>query len=160
FLVSEVFGALDPSGGHADAAALDTGDLWLVDRPGRPLLAGSVLIGAGALGRDVPDGSFVASARAQRLLARFFKLEPTPMGSETRELVYRVCGSINRDAGGLYERTPFVGRAEELACLRTWLERVAIERACRTVVLRGEGGIGKSRLLQAFLASVAELDLR
>jgi len=160
FLVSEVFGALDPSGGHADAAALDAGDLWLVDRPGRPLLAGAVLAASPALGRDVPDGTFVASARAQRLLARFFKLEPIPSGTDTHELAYRVCGSINRDAGGLHERTPFVGRAEELACLRGWLEQVVGDRSRRTVALRGEGGIGKSRLLQAFLASVADLDLR
>src|SRR5438445_599063 len=44
-------------------------------------------------------------------------------------------------------RTPFVGRADELARLRAALERAVRGRRARVVAIVGEPGIGKSRLV-------------
>src|SRR4030088_784989 len=48
---------------------------------------------------------------------------------------------------------PFVGRADELGALHTWLTE-AIETGPRAVLLRGEAGMGKTRLLDRFAADV------
>src|SRR5918993_3182926 len=42
--------------------------------------------------------------------------------------------------------TPMIGRAEELAALKTELETAAGERRCRLATVVGSAGIGKSRL--------------
>ena len=51
--------------------------------------------------------------------------------------------------------TPFVGRAEELAALRSALGRTVRERAVQLVTITGEPGVGKSRLVRE-LAGVAD----
>ncbi|MGA8925078.1 MAG: ATP-binding protein [Solirubrobacterales bacterium] len=48
----------------------------------------------------------------------------------------------------------FIGRAEELAALGTALERAAGDRT-QTVLIAGESGVGKTRLLQEFSRSDA-----
>lgn len=48
--------------------------------------------------------------------------------------------------------TPFLGRSAELAQLRGLLRACRRDRAGRTVLLRGEAGIGKSRLLRELCA--------
>jgi hypothetical protein len=48
----------------------------------------------------------------------------------------------------------FIGRAEELAALDTALERAAGDRT-QTVLIAGESGVGKTRLLQEFSRSDA-----
>ena len=48
---------------------------------------------------------------------------------------------------------PFVGRTSELAALHGWFDE-AIHGAPRTVLLRGEPGVGKTRLLDRFTADV------
>jgi DNA-binding CsgD family transcriptional regulator/tetratricopeptide (TPR) repeat protein len=49
----------------------------------------------------------------------------------------------------------FVGREAELAHLRAGLDAVVASHAARCVVIGGEAGIGKSRLLQRFTAEAA-----
>jgi len=46
---------------------------------------------------------------------------------------------------------PFVGRVAELAMMNTLLDRCVATRRGRTIVTRGEAGIGKTRLLEALL---------
>ncbi|GAA0466105.1 helix-turn-helix transcriptional regulator [Paractinoplanes deccanensis] len=48
--------------------------------------------------------------------------------------------------------TPFVGRGPELACLAEMLARAA-ERSPKAVVLVGDAGVGKTRLLREFAAA-------
>ena len=56
----------------------------------------------------------------------------------------------------LPRRRPFIGRATELARLRSALDRVAEQREGRTVVIGGEAGIGKSQLIDRFVAQIGQ----
>src|SRR5688500_10718734 len=51
---------------------------------------------------------------------------------------------------------PFIGRTEELASLHAWLAEAAAHGP-RAVLLRGEAGVGKTRLLDRFTADVVRL---
>jgi class 3 adenylate cyclase len=50
--------------------------------------------------------------------------------------------------------TPFVGRERELALVREAWQRAKLEQHCELVTIVGEAGVGKSRLVAEFLASV------
>ena len=50
---------------------------------------------------------------------------------------------------------PFIGRAHELAALHGWLDD-AVDDGPRAVLLSGEAGMGKTRLLDRFAASVVQ----
>ena len=52
--------------------------------------------------------------------------------------------------------TPLVGRERELAALRNAYEEVACERACQLFTLLGSAGVGKSRLVAEFTASLED----
>src|SRR5687767_5532637 len=51
---------------------------------------------------------------------------------------------------------PFVGRSDELVALHTWLDET-IAGAPRAVIVRGEAGVGKTRLLDRFAGDVVRL---
>ncbi len=55
---------------------------------------------------------------------------------------------------------PFVGRARELAALRGWIEETRSTGAGRIVLITGEPGIGKSRLVERLLALAETLGMR
>ncbi|MGH2381430.1 MAG: helix-turn-helix transcriptional regulator [Candidatus Limnocylindria bacterium] len=59
-------------------------------------------------------------------------------------------------AGASEELSPFVGRATELGRLMATLEQARSTSRPATVVLVGEAGIGKSRLVREFVARAAE----
>ena len=52
---------------------------------------------------------------------------------------------------------PMVGRAAEMALLSDAFESAVAERACRMVTVVGEAGVGKTRLTQEFMDSIAGL---
>ena len=55
---------------------------------------------------------------------------------------------LRRALGGRF--VPFAGRHAELSLMTSLLERSVAARRGRTIVVRGEAGIGKSRLLETF----------
>ena len=100
-----------------------------------------------------PD-TLVISEATRRLVAGRFLLEE--LGSRTlkgvsRPLqIFRVLGrshALSRfEAQAASGLVPFIGRSRELALITaTWAQVAA--GACRTLLVRGEAGIGKSRLL-------------
>ena len=54
------------------------------------------------------------------------------------------------------QRTRMVGRKDDLDVLQWALQRAVEERACRLVTILGTAGVGKSRLVDEFLADVDE----
>lgn len=56
--------------------------------------------------------------------------------------------------------TPFVGRHAELALMVSLLERTVASNRGRTIVVRGEAGIGKTRLLEAFEEAATSRGIR
>jgi predicted ATPase/class 3 adenylate cyclase len=109
-----------------------------------------------------PD-TVVISAVTCRLVQGFFVCRdlgsPTLKGVLTTGPVYRVLGEsgvqTRLEAAGLGGLTPLVGREQEVDLL---LERWAQVKEGRgqVVLLRGEAGIGKSRLVQALKARLAD----
>jgi hypothetical protein len=83
-------------------------------------------------------------------------------GTATPVPVYRILcesGARNRLEGvGAHTLTPFVGRERECALLQdAWMQTVAGHG--QVVLLSGEAGIGKSRLVQVSMAVWAEAPL-
>lgn len=110
----------------------------------------------------LPGGVVVAAETAAKLggLFRLERLPETPLRGITAPVrAFRVLGErasgFRRRAAG--QRSAFVNRAPELATLHArWAGALAGYGG--TVLLRGEAGIGKSRLIQHFIAHRAERD--
>jgi class 3 adenylate cyclase/tetratricopeptide (TPR) repeat protein len=146
---------------------IDTGEA-LVDlgaRPelGEPFVTGRVVNAAARLQTSAPVGAVVVGEATYRATSRVFGYEPLE-AAEAKGFTTalnrwqagppraRVGADVMRDL-----RTPLVGRARDLLLLRTAFEKAVEERVPQFVLLVGEPGIGKSRLV-AELAS--ELDER
>jgi DNA-binding NtrC family response regulator/tetratricopeptide (TPR) repeat protein len=104
------------------------------DARGQALRAVDGLLGAAA------PGAIVATAAARRFLARRFDLMPLEAGGAGACRILRVA-----EPG----RTRFVGRERELRLLRECFELTRAGQG-QIVMVVGEAGIGKSRLLHEF----------
>ena len=73
-------------------------------------------------------------------------------GRDEPVLVYRLL-KVDPSALGFARRltAPMVGRNRELSLLRAAFERAVSDRACQLFTVLGTGGVGKSRLLGAFV---------
>ena len=111
-----------------DVAQVDT------DARGQAQIAVDVLLGT------APPGSVVATAAASRFLARRFDLLPLEAGGTG------ACRVLRTAEPG---RTRFVGRERELRLLRECFELAQAGQG-QVVMVVGEPGIGKSRLLHEF----------
>ncbi|MBI3301055.1 MAG: AAA family ATPase [Deltaproteobacteria bacterium] len=113
-------------------------------------------------GTAAPD-TVVISAVTYRLVQGLFEcqdLGPHPLkGISTPLLLYRVGGeSVARSRFEVAVRTgltPLVGREEEVGLLRRHWERVKAGEG-QVVLLSGEAGIGKSRLVQVLKEQVVQ----
>jgi len=105
--------------------------------------AGEILVGGTtwALVRDAVQGE-----RLDGLAVR---------GRDAEVEAYRL-ERLDADAVGVRRREdgPFVGRVNELRLLTDAFERVERNRACHLFTLLGPAGVGKSRLVDEFLATV------
>ncbi|MCA6115494.1 AAA family ATPase [Bradyrhizobium sp. WSM 1738] len=108
-------------------------------------------------------GSLVMSEATQRLVEGFFEVEPLGpqmlKGVGAPIAIYRVLrpsAAPNRfEARGGRFLTPLVGRETELGFLTKRWEN-AMEGEGQAVLLQGEAGIGKSRLLQTLRMQIRE----
>jgi class 3 adenylate cyclase/tetratricopeptide (TPR) repeat protein len=135
-------------------AAVNTGEavVSLGARPerGDAFVAGDVVNTAARLQGAAPPGALVVSEATYRLTRDAVEYEPLPhitaKGKEESIPLWRACAFVGR-ARGDAARTPFVGRADELALLERTLARTLSESAVQLVTLVGEPGAGKSRLV-------------
>jgi class 3 adenylate cyclase/tetratricopeptide (TPR) repeat protein len=104
----------------------------------------------------------VISAATYRLLGGFFACKPlgTPplkgIGQplEVYQVLYESMARSRLEAAGSIGLTPLVGREQEVALLRErWVQ--VTEGVGQVVLLSGEAGIGKSRLVQVLTEHVA-----
>jgi class 3 adenylate cyclase len=150
------------------------------DGTGKPVLAARIAIdsgpvvvdAAGEIFGDVPNiaaraqalaepGSVVVTARVQRQVAGLFVAEergshdlkgvPEPL---TLYRIVRASGGGRR--AGQRHLTPLVGRDEEMAMLMRRWER-ARQGEGQLVMIVGEPGLGKSRLIEEFHARLREM---
>jgi class 3 adenylate cyclase/tetratricopeptide (TPR) repeat protein len=132
-----------------------------------PLGAGggrSVAIGqtpniAARIQAEAEPGSVVVSDLLWRLLPGTFAAEPigsrTLKGVERPVELFKIVTSGGQIAGPTARRTPFIGRATQRALVREAWARTR-SGVPQFVMLRGEPGIGKSRLLDVMRADLVD----
>ena len=129
--------------------------------PGRWLAVGETLaLPVRLLGHAAP-GELLVSAPMARLTDGWMEVQTHPLSSGAEPsnplLAYRVVGLLPRQAAlpgsGRPARTPFLGRAHELATLQAVLAQVDSGRG-QVVGIVGEPGMGKSRLLAEWRQSL------
>ncbi len=131
--------------------------LAIVGGPG--LLGEPMEVATRLLALAAPD-TLVISGSCQRLTGGLFEYEPLPAGGFTcSEHGFRVIGEAPVESRFEALRqcglTPLFGRAEELTLLmRRWDQ--AGMGAGKVILISGEAGIGKSRMVREFRARVSE----
>ncbi len=106
--------------------------------------AGEVLIGESTY-RLVRDSVEVVPVEPLMLRG---KPEPVP--------AYRLISVAERATSTRPADLPVVGRAREIAALNAEFRRSVAGSECRLVTLLGEAGVGKSRLIEEFVRSIAD----
>ena len=116
----------------------------------------AVNLGARLVGLAQP-GETVLSGAVHRTVAALCVAqsigEVSVKGFDQPVGVWRVLGL--KQAGAPEQRTPLIGRSVELRQFRALCEACREERAGQIVVVRGEAGIGKTRLVEEFETAAA-----
>jgi class 3 adenylate cyclase len=156
---------LSPAFGVGVQLAIHTGDV-IIDVPDSgherlPQMAGATVAIATGLQDLAPRQGVLISAVTAQLVQGYFKCQEFGSYSAAGQTlpVYRVLAESDHrtrmQVAAALGLTPFVGREAELALLRERWQQVGEGRG-QTVVLSGEAGIGKSRLLQVLKAHIDE----
>jgi DNA-binding SARP family transcriptional activator/class 3 adenylate cyclase/tetratricopeptide (TPR) repeat protein len=131
---------------------VDTGEVMAGDAaPGPPSVSGEAVHEASRLLQAAGPGEIVLGEATWRLTRDAVRAEfanvVTATGSGRTAAAWRLL-EVRAGASAISRRfdTPFVGRAGELAQLRSAYERVCSEQAPCLFTVFGEAGIGKSRL--------------
>ncbi|HEY7476809.1 MAG TPA: adenylate/guanylate cyclase domain-containing protein, partial [Actinomycetota bacterium] len=140
---------------------VNTGEVVAGDvSSGQRLVTGDTVNTAARLEQNAPGTEILIGEPTYRLVRDAVRVEPVePLelkGKADRVPAYLLIDVSNIDDG--YARRlemPIVGREEELASLRAAFERAVEEQRCALLTVFGPAGVGKSRLLQEFLHSVA-----
>ena len=108
-----------------------------------------------------PPGGVLVSQSTWQLTRRTFRFEPIkPLvlkGKSEPQSAYRVTGLRQQEVE--LAATPLVGRAEDLAQLQRAIDS-ALQGNGQSIHIAGEAGVGKSRLVREFRASVHPLVLQ
>lgn len=127
-------------------------------REGTYGLTGSALTIGARLTSMAQANEILVSPETHRLVAPFFLTQPLDLtfvkGKDTPLVPHRIVGKTQIktrfEAARQRGLTPFFGRDQELANLKSLLEK-AIASQGQFVTVEGEAGMGKSRLLHEFL---------
>jgi DNA-binding SARP family transcriptional activator/tetratricopeptide (TPR) repeat protein len=121
------------------------------------LVAGGIEGSAGLLERAAEPGEILMSERTHRLVRDAVAAEAVERPAEPVAGRVFALVSITPYARGFAprRRATLVDRDEELALLRRILERTVRTRACHLFTVVGTAGVGKSRLVEEFLAEAA-----
>jgi DNA-binding SARP family transcriptional activator/class 3 adenylate cyclase/tetratricopeptide (TPR) repeat protein len=136
--------ALDCRIGIATGEVVAGGETESVGAIGEPLSRSS------DLSRAADSGAIVVDDATRRLLREAVISEPVPGGGRVIELASAVGLPSRRLA------SPMVGRERERRRLRDAFDQAVSDRSCQLFTVLGLAGVGKSRLVQEFLAGVAD----
>ena len=161
-------GALLRACGRAPLAmrvGIHTGPVVVADISGNATATGRTVAFCERIHRVAPKNGVIVSAATRSLLARHFDL--TALGPQVlKGISTPVDCFLVRNARESQDAvlsdptttfTPFCGRQRELQALQDAWQHVTCGQAC-TVLLSGEAGIGKSRLLRQFRDVIAAAD--
>lgn len=112
---------------------------------------------AARLMTNAPLGEIWLDERVAHYAGRFFDLESVGekefKGFKEKQAVYRLVE--RKEVAEIFYQGPFVGREGELAQLAQFLQPVLNGRSPGLLLIRGEAGIGKSRLVHALQTAEA-----
>jgi class 3 adenylate cyclase/tetratricopeptide (TPR) repeat protein len=139
---------------------INTGEVLAVEAPvpGEPIVSGDVANVAARLQQDADPGTVVVAERTasaargfsyRRITRATLRGRSQPVGAFAVES--EAPGS-ERGVPGL--RARMVGRDQELALLRSVLDRAAADRRPHLITIYGDPGIGKSRLVTEFVEQI------
>lgn len=131
---------------------IHSGDVLVtVNQQGEAELFGEGAASAAALRDRAESGRILASEAVRVLAGRSFGFAAAGDGTDP-DASYTIDASAPRGSGRTVG-TPFVGREEELQLLTARWRKV-VSGASQIVLLRGDPGIGKSRLVEEFRRSL------
>jgi hypothetical protein len=142
---------------------IETGEVLAAASPRADLLVTgeAVNLAARLQERAEPNGIVVGETTARLVRAAFELHALGPLSVKGRSEPVPAWAVV-REAGAAEDTTrgrptaPFVGREAELTVLHSVLDRVCAERVPHLVTVTGDPGVGKSRLLEEFAASLEE----
>jgi class 3 adenylate cyclase/tetratricopeptide (TPR) repeat protein len=141
---------------------VNTGEVVAGDpRSGQSFASGDAVNVAARLEQSAAPGEILLGDSTYRLIRGLIRAEEVEAlavkGKREPVKAWRLLDLV-ADGRGHPERgeTPFVGREPELGALWNALEDVERDSICSMVTLIGEPGVGKSRLVQQFLAASGE----
>jgi len=129
---------------------------------GESMAAGDVVNTAARLQQAAPVGGVIVGEityRATRHAIEYEALKPVRVKGKAEPLaMWRALG-VGRPVGAEVEGrlpAPFIGREDDLALLKQTFARTLRESSAQLVTVTGEPGVGKSRLVAEFRASLEE----
>ena len=141
---------------------VNTGEVMVGDpSTGDTLVTGVAANVAARLEQVAQPGDVLIGPETHRLVRDAVLAEPleplTLKGVPEPVVAHRVL-KVDPEATGFARRldAPMVGRERELALLRDAFDRAISDDACQLFTVLGIGGVGKSRLLAAFLDGLPE----
>jgi DNA-binding SARP family transcriptional activator len=152
-----------PTGGSL-RIGISSGEVVVgVDRAGHRTISGEAVVGAAQLEQSGRAGQIRVSDRTWRLARRQFMFSPVvadpPPGANPSTRSVRL---LERETDQPVERLSpdrtIIGRREELHVLSSLLERVQQGGRPHVVTVCGEAGVGKTRLVRAFVADAMSAD--
>jgi class 3 adenylate cyclase/tRNA A-37 threonylcarbamoyl transferase component Bud32 len=146
--------------GLAVRIGVNTGEVMAGDHAsGQTLVTGDAVNTAARLEQAAPRGGILIGALTHRLVARHVIAEPaTPISAKGKSeplAAWRVHGLATTRAAPNGD-SRLVGRSAELEQLRRALDRATRDRSVQLVILSGEAGIGKSRLVAEFASGLTQ----
>jgi class 3 adenylate cyclase/tetratricopeptide (TPR) repeat protein len=138
---------------------INTGDVVAPGDPTQALVAGEVVNVAARLQTSAAPGQIFLGPVTAAALGRSAVTESAGLLSlkgKADPVAARRLLEVRDDDPAIARRfdSRFVGRDAELAALDAALDRVTLHRHCALVTVFGEAGIGKTRLLREWLASI------
>jgi predicted ATPase/class 3 adenylate cyclase len=144
---------------------VNTGEVVAGDAAaGQALVTGDAVNVAARLEQGAPPGEILIGQPTYELIRDAVVAEPTePLALKGKSGLipaFRLI-EVHPTAPAFARRldSPLVGREGELRLLRQAFERAVSERACHLVTVLGPAGVGKSRLVEEFLAELPDARL-